>query len=187
VTQQKVAAYKKIHSFAFDIAEETGCGVSSIFEQMDRYAPEIIKRMIAFTKKHHRVISDLHFAIQPRVDSMFFLEGRVDDDLISQEAFRSAFVPNDFARITNEGILLIIILIVCDIDELFCRMERRKEQNLPIRSMDRQIIEKECVAEFNIYCALMRELGLQTNIILNPNGRSEDCYKEMLSLLQITP
>lgn len=181
--QQGIAVYKRIHKFAFNIAEEIRCDVKAVFNQLDRYVPELMKRMIAFTIEHRCAVSDLHFAIQPKADTILLLGGKVSDAMLMEESYRPAFTAKDLAMVTDSNIALIPILIVCDIDELTAR-EMKTVDKVSAKSPNREIIQKECVAELEIYLSIVHQLGLKPYILRNPNNGFDSFQKQVIALIR---
>lgn len=178
-----IAKHKRIHEFAFDIAKEIGLGIENIFNQWNSHLPEIIARTVDYSVQNSPVVSDVHFAIQPSADTIFLIEGRVDDNLLLRENFKPAFAVQDFAKIANSNIRLILMLITCSIDTLLSRREKMLQQNLPVRSLNRDIVEKECVAEMEVYMSLINQLEQNPNIFANPDNEFDALYQRVLALI----
>lgn len=178
-----IATHKRIHEFAFDIAKEIDVGIENIFNQWNSHLPEIIARTVDYSIQNSPIVSDVHFAIQPSADTTFLIEGRVDDNLLLREDFRPAFTAEDLAKIANSNIKLILVLITCSIDELLSRRKKMLHQNLPVRSLNRDIIEKECLAEMQVYMSLINQLGQNSNIFANPDNKFDTLYQRVLALI----
>lgn len=179
-----IAKHKRIHEFAFDIAKEIGVGIENIFEQWDSHLPKILAKTIGYSIQNSLVVSDVHFAIQPIADTIFLIKGRVDDSLLLQEDFKPAFTAEDLAKIVNSNIRLILVLITCSIDELLFRRKKILKQNLPVRSLNKDIIEKECVAEMEVYMSLINQLGQKPYIFENPDNDFNNLYQKVSALIK---
>jgi Holliday junction resolvasome RuvABC ATP-dependent DNA helicase subunit len=176
-----VAVYKKIHGIALDIAGKMGTSVKTALEQMDDYV--IIEKFIALAREYRCVVSDLHFAIQPRADTTFLTEGKVEDEnLLATEEYVPAFEVAELSTITDRGMALVPILITCDISDL---IQRRSQDTTRIpRSLNRTIVQQECAAEMEIYLSITRQLGLKPQIFVNMDSQFDKLKDEVVSLLE---
>lgn len=179
--KQGLAVYKKIHNLALDIARETGAGVKVAIEQMDDSV--VIEKFITLAREYHCVVSDLHFAIQPRTDTIILAEGKVEDEkLLVAEEYVSAFEVAELSAIRGCGITLVPILITCDISSLLRR--RSKDTTRTPKSLSREIVQRECAAELEIYLSIMRQLCLEPQIFINADNQFDKLKDEVISLLE---
>lgn len=183
IEKRGIAVYKKIHEFVIDIAKEKGGDIKTAFEQLDDSV--IIEKIVALTKEFHSVVSDLHFAIQPKIDTIRLVGGRIDDEtLFKTEEYEPAFTAAELSVAVNQGITLIPILITCNVDSLLKRIQRRMQDTTRFpRSLKKEIIQQECIAELEIYLSLTKQLGLQPQIFVNVEGQFEKFQKEIMAFL----
>ena len=185
ITNQKLAVYKKIHSFAPDIAKDKNCELKTVFDT-DFFVPETINRMVVFVKKYQFVVSDLHYAIQPKADTAFFLEGEASKDILLAEKYRAAFAPENLKVFKNNHIDLVPILITCGVDQLVQRKAQIVER--PIKGgSDKKIAQKELSAEFSVYKNIIKQLDLTPYIFTNSKKEPTEFHKEVIGLLFKTP
>ncbi len=181
IEEQGIAVYRKIHELALDIVREKGGDVKTTFEQLDDSM--VIERIIAITKEHHSVVSDLHFAIQPLVDTAFLIEGRIDDEKLMTEKYEPAFKVAELSRIIDCGITLVPVLVTCDVDTLISR--RAQITTRISRSLRREIILQECTAELETYFSTVEQLDLQPQIFVNADNQFDEFRKELTIFLTL--
>lgn len=181
IEERGIAVYKKIHEFALDIAKEKKVDIKTAFEQLDDSI--ITEKIIVLMKEYHSVVSDLHFAIQPKVDTIFLIGGKIDDEtLMATEKYRPAFTTAELRRIINHNIILIPILITYDVDSL---IRRRVQDTTRIpRSLKREIVQQECAAELETYLSITKQLGLQPQIFVNSDDQFNKFQEEVMAFLE---
>ena len=141
------------------------------------------EKIAALTKECHSVVSDLHFAIQPKVDTILLVGGRIDDEtLLTTEEYKPAFTAAELSVIADHGITLVPILITCDVDSL---IQRRMQDTARIpRSLKRGIVRQECAAELETYLSVTKQLGLQPQIFGNAGDRFEEFQERVMTFLE---
>lgn len=178
--KQGLAVYKKVHDLAIDIAREMGTDIKTAIEQMDDLV--LIEKLISLAREYHSIVSDLHFAIQPRTDTIILAGRRVEDEkLLATEEYVPAFKVADLGMVISCGITLVPILITYDTSNLI-RIRFQDTTRAP-RSLERTIVQRECAAELETYLAITRQLGLEEHVFVNIDGQFDKLKDEVVSLL----
>ena len=179
--EQGAAVYKKLHNLTLDTAREMGVDVKTVIAQMDDSI--VIKKMIALVREYYCVVTDLHFAIQPRTDTNILVEGKSEDEkLLATEEYAPAFKAAELSAISSSGITLVPILITCDVDSLVQR--RYKNTARAPKSLNREIVRQELSAEMAIYLSTISRLGLEPQIFTNADNQFAKLKGEVVSLIE---
>jgi dephospho-CoA kinase len=180
-----IAYYQKIHDISMEIAREIAerknFSIEDAFEELDD--GEVIKKMIKIVKQKKCVVTDIHFAIQPRVDT-FLLLGKIPlDKDFWEESYIPAFSLEHLIEIIHCGILLVPILLVCETDILIERLRLKHLQGFVVRSLNKEIVRQEQNAELQIYLFLTKELKLQPQVFDN-SGEFKDLEERVATFLK---
>ena len=185
--KKKIAYYQKFHDIsvkmAREIADRKNFSIEYALEKLDD--GKVIKKIIEIVKQKKCVVTDVHFAIQPRVDT-FLLLGKIPlDKDFWEESYIPAFSLQYLTEIIHCGILLVPILLVCETDILIERLRIKHLQGFVVRSLNKEIIQQEKSAELQIYLSLVKELRLQPQVFDN-SGEFKNLEERVTTFLRYT-
>lgn len=179
--KQGTAVYRKFHNIALDIAREMGGDTMAAIAQMDDSI--VIKKMIDLVREYNCIVTDLHFAIQPKTDTNLLAEGKVKDKtLLATEEYVPAIKAAELSTVCESDIALIAILITCDLNNLIQR--RLKDTTRVPKSLDREIVQKELIAEMALYLSTISQLGLDPQIFTNEDNQLSKLKDEVANLIE---
>jgi dephospho-CoA kinase len=180
-----IAYYQKIHDISLEmareIAETKNLSIEDAFEKLDD--GEVIKKMIEIVKQKKCVVTDMHFAIQPRVDTSLLLRKIPLDKDFWEESYVPTFSLQHLIEIIHCGILFVPILLVCETDVLIERLRLKHLQGFVVRSLNKKIIQQEQNAELQIYLFFTKELRLQPQVFDN-SGEFKDLEERVTTFLK---
>lgn len=177
---------KRLHHYIFNVANEEG--ISDLSANWDSLAKEAVSRLCEDTFRMGPISCDIHFAVQPNLDTAYAQGLDFQEDINEEEYIRglNSFILQGFS---GRDVSLYAVLLEADPEEILHR--RRMELEVlgkKPRSLNLSSIEREGIYERKYFEETVDELKPLVELYVERinNGNLQKSFKEISSFMGVS-